>query len=408
MKISISTFGFSSWGGGIDFVKHVATSLSAVSSTAVTPMQLLLPKDDAVFFLKKSLYPYRSALTSIAKGRIPQWDKWSSFSEKYFRTTFADVANDFQFSFTKRLFKAELAAAQKFQSDVLLPCMVPVPQHYSLPWVGYIYDFQHRHLPHFFTEKAQRTRDKDFATMLHQAKHIVVHAQSVIDDARHFMGDFPATLHALPFSPCPQPAWLEDTLDAREKYGLHQPYFMICNQFWRHKNHATAFRAFATFRKQGGDALLVCTGSTADPRFPEYFASLQKLIQDLGMQNYIRILGHISKAEQISLVKHALAMVQPTLFEGGPGGGAAYDATALGIPVIASDIPVNRGITIGQVCFFPAEDDAALAAALLLRGTSPTVRPSNTALWQEGLARKQQCGKVLLAIAEEAIKDFTC
>ena len=395
-------------GGGVDFLRYFATNLAAADASASCDRQLILPRNDWWFYTKKVLYPLRAAMRDIARGKMPRHEPWAGFPQKYFEKTFADFAPRFQLDFTNTAYAAQLAAAKEFKADIILPCLDPLPAGEKMPWVGYLYDFQHRHLPHFFTAQGKRYRENSFHKMLHTAKHVIVNDQSVIDDARRFMGDFPATLHALPFSPCPQPAWLEDTLDVRGKYGLHQPYFMICNQFWRHKNHATAFRAFATFRKQGGDALLVCTGSTSDPRFPEYFASLQKLIQDLGMQDYIRILGHISKAEQISLVKHALAMVQPTLFEGGPGGGAAYDATALGIPVIASDIPVNRGITVGQVCFFPAEDDAALTVALVARGTLPTVRPPNTELWKKGLARKQQCGKVLLDIAEEAIKDFTC
>jgi hypothetical protein len=59
--------------------------------------------------------------------------------------------------------------------------------------------------------------------------------------------------------------------------------------------------------------------------------------------------GVIPKRHQVELVKGATALIQPTLFEGGPGG--------LSVPlhdtlVLDSDIPVNREIRSDDVLFF--------------------------------------------------------
>lgn len=45
------------------------------------------------------------------------------------------------------------------------------------------------------------------------------------------------------------------------------------------------------------------------------------LAKKLGIESKIKILGHIPKLEQIELIKNCIAVIQPTLFEGGPGGG---------------------------------------------------------------------------------------
>lgn len=405
--IAICSYGFSNWGGGIDFIRNISYSISTIEQNSSTSKLLFLPRNDFTHYVKALLEPAKQMVRMLLNGQKPTWKPWQGFSEDYLKSTFSDLSTDFTICFAGSRYASQLAEIQKSGAEVVLPCIQPPPDKFPVPWVGYIYDFQHRHLPDLFTDSERRYRDSAFAEMLKKAKHVIVNAKSVISDAEHFIGEFPAELHALPFSPCPQRAWLEDENDVREKYGINKPYFMICNQFWKHKDHATAFRGFASYIAQGGDALLVCTGSTSDYRFPNYFTELETLIVTLGIKERIIILGHIPKMDQIDLVKHTLMMVQPTLFEGGPGGGAAYDAIALGIPVLASDIPVNLEMNCGDVRYFSTGDAEGLAKAMLQRDISPTTRPSNQQLWEEGLLRKRRCGQTLLRIAHQTVADFT-
>ena len=55
-------------------------------------------------------------------------------------------------------------------------------------------------------------------------------------------------------------------------------------------------------------------------------------------------------------MKGATAVVQTTLFEGGPGGGSVWDAISLGIPVILSDIKTNKTVEYRRVHFFHAKN----------------------------------------------------
>src|SRR5690606_31986705 len=68
----------------------------------------------------------------------------------------------------------------------------------------------------------------------------------------------------------------------------------------------------------------------------------------------VHFLGLIAKSDQLALLRGCRALLQPTLFEGGPGGGSVYEAVGLGVPVIASDIAINREIDRGSVTFFRA------------------------------------------------------
>ena len=70
----------------------------------------------------------------------------------------------------------------------------------SLPWVGYIYDFQHKYFPDYFSARECLDRDIHFATMLRDAKAVIVNAHSVKDDINKFFPYHECEIFNLPFS----------------------------------------------------------------------------------------------------------------------------------------------------------------------------------------------------------------
>jgi glycosyltransferase involved in cell wall biosynthesis len=95
-------------------------------------------------------------------------------------------------------------------------------------------------------------------------------------------------------------------------------------------------------------------------------------------------------------MKHAHAVLQPTLFEGGPGGGSVYDAVSLGVPAIVSDIPVNLEIDDPTVSFFRARDPQDLAEKMRRALDSDRRPPDVMQLLASGLRRRRQYGKEIL------------
>src|SRR5262249_8695290 len=122
-------------------------------------------------------------------------------------------------------------------------------------------------------------------------------------------------------------------------------YFICSNQFWAHKNHGIIIDALKIAREQGRPHFVVFTGITHDFRDPGYFPKLMERAARLGVDCDFKTLGLIPKEHQIALIRQAKAVIQPTLFEGAPGGGAVYDAIAVGQRIILSDIPINREIS---------------------------------------------------------------
>jgi glycosyltransferase involved in cell wall biosynthesis len=364
---------------------------------------LFLPRDTLLNTLKNFVYPIRSALFQMVKREKIIWIQRPGFSAKYLENTFSDFNTHLKVVFCGRSFQSQLNAAKQYEVDLVFPCIDVPPISFSIPWVGYIPDFQHCHLPQYFSEKEIITRNKKFSEMLNQANNIVVYSKAVSNDADVFSPRYKAKIHTLPFCPCPQKEWVSNQIDVRSKYGVQSPYFLISNQFWAHKDHATAFRAFAKYCKMGGKASLVCTGEPSDNRFPFYFNDLLTLLNDLEISDKVKILGHIPKLDQIALLKKSVAVIQTTHFEGGPGGGAVYDAISLGIPAIVSNIPVNLEIDCGEVSFFNVGNHADLAEIMLTFDMKISQRKTNSHIWDLGLKRREFGAKSLMKVINEAL-----
>lgn len=253
-----------------------------------------------------------------------------------------------------------LAASELGLDAIYMAMRLPSPRP-DCALVGYVPDYQHRHLPRLFSAKEFKLRDKTYGRLISDSDAMVMNARTVAEDILRFTNGRIPSLHALPFTPSLNPEWLQNRPELLAPYAISNPYFIVCNQFWAHKDHLTAFRAMAEPALRRKDALMICTGSTIDYRDPTYFRRLEAEVANLGINSRIRFLGHVPKRDQIELLKHAVGLVQPTLFEGGPGGGSTYEAVALGQRVFLSDIPVNREVDEGDVRFFPQGNHTALS-----------------------------------------------
>lgn len=256
-----------------------------------------------------------------------------------------------------------LDAAQTIDADIIFPTMLPLGQS-EQPRIGYLFDFQHRHLPHLFSRRMRWNRDRQFSRIAKDANGIVVNSHAVARDVTQFLGVPAERVLVMPFTPYAQPWWFDvDPVDAQCRYNIRGPYLLVCNHFWMHKDHATALRAFALMKESSAytNLNLVLTGDPIDHRDPRHYARLVTLCKELGIQSSTHFLGLIPKRDQLALLRGCSILLQPTLFEGGPGGGSVYEAIGLGVPAIVSDIEINREINTGRIRFFRAGVPADLA-----------------------------------------------
>ena len=394
LRIGILGHGFIDWAGGLEFLRMLTASLNATDERL--ELHLLLPVSGPQLTVRKCLRRLKR-LAARLLGR-PMAKPFAP-SMQDVREAFVRVEGAVQLHEIDIGSAALRGAFKRLDLDVVIPAMNALDLPPDMPWVGYLYDFQHHHLPQFFSDAERARRDVQFIDMLDKARVAIVNARAVRTDAQAFRPQMRAQIVAMPINASPPQEWFDGDPDAtRVRHGIRGPYFIICNQFWMHKDHRTAFEAFARVAPQYPDLQLVCTGATSDHRNPQYFDDLMAAATQMGIRDRIHVLGLIPKQDQVDLVRAARAVVQPTLCEGGPGGGAAYDAIALGVRALVSDIDVNREIDEPNVTFFRAADPAALADAMLDVLRAPEAPPPTPeALVAAGRERRRRCGQAILS-----------
>ncbi len=393
-RIAILADALAGWTGGVDFLRFCVSALSSVSPE--TSWSVLLPSNNvahSIAGLAKRRLKKLAGMKTVPVHSISKGEMIDAITSSGSRIDIIDYRNT----------ASGLASTmRRCGAEVLFPCAHSLGRSFPLPWIGYIPDLQHKRLPHWFSGRELRARDKVFSTILAEAPAVVVNAAAVIQDIEEFYPDHKARLFALPFCP---PANLPQFSDAsgsrvRAAYHLPERYFMVSNQFWIHKSHETAFMALRHVRDAGHDVHLVCTGNTSDYRWPDHFNNLKGIIEKNNLGDYVHILGLIPKPDQLAIMRESLAVVQPTLFEGGPGGGAVYDAVSTRTPSIVSDIPVNREIDIGVVRFFAAGSAEDLAAKMVDILANPPRRLDGEETFAQLTARQKKLGGLLLEIAD--------
>lgn len=378
-RIGVLGSGFIDWGGGLDFLRLVLGALADKAGSGEVELTLLLPASGQPLVDR-----FTSGFQALRERRFIQEMKqqhWATLQSAKQRNRVLNSLIQQDGAFKIETYRGEgglRRVIQRNRIDAVLPSIGRQSKDFPVPWVGYMFDYQHKHLPHLFSEDECRRRDDIFAAILASASVVIVNSRDAQSDIDNFNPGHAARIIALPFTPMPNPAWFAaDEVGVANKYKLPKRYFLISNQFWRHKAHLTAFEALALLRQASGnqDVQIVCTGETWDSRHPEYFAKLQQQLVELNLHEAVHILGHIPKQDQIQIMKSSVAVIQPTLFEGGPGGGSVFDAMALGVRAIVSDIAVNREIEDANISFFTTGSavDLGEKMAIALRTEPPPI-----------------------------------
>ena len=245
---------------------------------------------------------------------------------------------------------------------------VPGASAAGIPCLPWIPDFQSQRHPEYFPQwvvDVERRRAQDG---LRGGGGLIVSSQAARDDAVALFGADPAQLHVMRFAPCldgdalSSPALRDDVLT---RHGVTRPYFFLPNQYWQHKNHAVVLTALRRLRDAGHEApLVISTGKTLDPRKRGYFSEFEDRVRAEGLEDCYRILGVIDRQDMLVLLAHAVAVINPSRFEGWSS--SVEEAKALGKPLIVSDIPVHREQVAGRTLadLFSVDDADALAGLL--------------------------------------------
>ncbi len=235
-----------------------------------------------------------------------------------------------------------------------------LPKKWIFNWGGWIPDFQYRYLPQLFSKEEYESRENRNAFLAKQSPILAFSSQNAMDDYIRFFPNDKGNEFLLHFVSNANEDWVkEDPIVVQKKYNLPDRFYMVCNQFWKHKDHPTIIDAINLLKQQGMEIHVVCTGATEDFRNPDYYPSLLEKAKKLGVDKQFIVLGFISRKDQIQLIRRSLAIIQPSLFEGWST--VVEDARSLGKSIFLSDFPVHIEQNPPFTWYFKQKDASALA-----------------------------------------------
>jgi glycosyltransferase involved in cell wall biosynthesis len=294
-------------------------------------------------------------------------------------------------------------------SVLVLPFFVPRWTR-RVAVVGWIPDFQHVHLPELFSEEERGRRDAEYTALAERADLVLLSSRHALADFAAFAPGQADKARALPFPsrfalesvPAPDsPAW--------ERFRLPRKFALVVGQLWRHKNHQLVLDALRVLREGGGPNIPVAVaGLPADYRDPTnaVVSRLLQTIAEVPLRDQVTLLGLVSEADLLDLLRTAAVVIQPSRFEGWST--VVQDCQALGRPLLCSDIPVHREQAPTARGFFGPDRPEALAE--LLAATWDKLRPGPDPGAEEAALAKErrfarEHGERLLALCREAYEE---
>lgn len=251
------------------------------------------------------------------------------------------------------------------------------------PVLFWMPDFQHRHLPGNFSRYERWRRDRNVrATRRHG--HILFSSESASADFQRFYPDVAGAVltHVLRFPPFASDRSPTSRAELFERYALQGGFFLVPNQFWKHKNHQVVVQALAMLPKH---YRVVCTGAMSDSRGAGHIADIRQAIGEASLQERFVTLGVVARNDLLGLMREAACVINPSLFEGWST--VVQEAKLEGKQLILSDIPVHREQDPADALFFPPDDAGALAIAMeeAVRRHDPALDEARRARAREAL-----------------------
>ena len=171
------------WLGGINYLRNLFTAIKSLPEKMIKPVLFAGLKSDVSEFDGLA----EIIRTPILDRNTPQW--WvSKFLVKVL------PRRDYLLYWLLRKHRIDLLS---HFGRLWRGC--------SIPAIGWIPDFQHVHLPDFFTDKECDALDRLFFDIIHKSDAVIVSSQNGLNDLEKFSGGDTTPAHILRFVSCLYP-----------------------------------------------------------------------------------------------------------------------------------------------------------------------------------------------------------
>ena len=334
------------WLGGVYYILNIIRSLNYLENDTEKPEVYLFYNPELENHVREVNYPY---LKSIA---------WN----------FESLPRHYAISLLKQCNHNIDRITKEFDLDALFPVrdlLFKSKKRAERPkLISWYPDLQHKFYPDFFKKRELVFREFRTRTMLKKTDALVLSSHDVKTHFKKFYSiREDLELKVLQFVSIIDDMSFEPRDSILKRYGIPETYFLVSNQFLQHKNHLVVLKAIDHLKKNGEDVHVVITGKMDSVRFPKFIDGLKKFIEDHDLSPKLTLAGLVPRRDQLALMKYSKAVIQPSIFEGWST--VNEDAKTLQVPLIVSDIPVNREQLEDTAAYFEPDDYKKLAGHIL-------------------------------------------
>lgn len=344
IKVGFIIFASESWMGGTNYFKNLLGSISSLEDRKIEPV---------LFFGRKTqennITPFRPygeiVKTSLLdKGSFP----WIIHN------------------FSRRIFGRSLLfnnLLRKNKVSIISHSGI-VSRSGSFKTINWIGDFQHRHLPQMFSYLERKMRDVMFYQYAKNSDRVVLSSEDAFNDYKLLYPKYVNKVRIVKFVSRPNNKIyeIENSKGVEKKYNFSGKFFYLPNQLWKHKNHLVVIRALSLLKKEGKEILVLCTGHMGDYRNRSHGENVLQYVRENNLEKNIKFLGLIDYDDVLTLMRHCISIVNPSLFEGWSS--TVEEAKSIGKNMILSNLSVHQEQNPPNSVYFDPHNEKALAEKL--------------------------------------------
>lgn len=343
-KVGIVFSNNENWIGGTYYILNLVSALLLLDDAQKPEIVIFSYHDKDFELVKETNYPYLSFLNLNIKYNIFERIV-NKFSRMFFKINW--INKSYSNKHVDSLFPYGFQPDLKDISN----------KNYWIP------DFQEHHYPDFFLNGEVSNRKQIQSQIADQKNRLILSSNFVKSDFNIIYPNSICETKVVNFA-VTHPLYSHLNIDElKRKFGIDRKYFMVPNQFWIHKNHMVVLKAIKLIVEKNEDILIVFTGKEYDYRNPNYTTDLKDFVSEHSLSKNVLFLGFIDRMEQLQLMNHAIAIIQPSFFEG--WNTAIEDAKAMNQYVVASNIQVHIEQLHNNVSFFDPQSELELVEILL-------------------------------------------
>lgn len=332
------------WIGGTYYIINIIKALNVLNDDEKPYLKIFHNSEDSIKLIKSLNYPYLDFLYYEFKLNL-----------------FEKIIEKLGYVFLSRgLIKKKIG---KESIKNLYPVNLSINLSNIDNFYFWIPDFQEWYLPEFFSEKEIKHRKAFQQYLVKKSYPIIFSSNNALEDFNRFYPYNKNRKEVLKFVSMIDHNYSNFNIsDLKEKYNIKSKYFIVPNQFWKHKNHKVIIEAAKVLKEKSDDFLIIFTGKEHDYRNPNYTIDLKEEIKNNELNNNFLFLGFIDRGEQLQLMKNSIAVIQPSLFEGWST--VVEDVKAINHIIVLSDLPLHKEQIKDNCIFFKPLSGRDLASKL--------------------------------------------